>query len=148
MARSGVVSGRIDVGGLKELNRDLKSLEVDRKEIIQANVDAAETLIKAARPLVPTLSGKLRSSLKPAKTQNYAEALAGSPSRIPYANPIHWGWSIVGPRHKGTLAPGTIRNIEPQPFFSTALGYTKEEIIANYERDMQALINRYGLGDK
>lgn len=141
------MSGRIDVGGLKELNRDLKSLEVDRKEIIQANVDAAETLIKAARPLVPTLSGALRSTLKPAKVQNYAEARGGS-SRVPYANPIHWGWSIVGPRHKGTLAPGAIRNIAPQPFFSTALGYTKDEIIANYERDMQALINRYGLGDK
>lgn len=141
------MSGRIDVGGLKELNRDLKSLEVDRKEIIQANVDAAETLIKAARPLVPTRTGALRSTLKPAKVQNFAEARAGL-GRVPYANPIHWGWSIVGPRHKGTLAPGTIRNIEPQPFFSTALGYTKEEIIANYERDMQALINRYGLGDK
>jgi hypothetical protein len=147
MARSATASGRIDVEGLKQLNRDLKSLEVDRAEIIQSNVDAAETLIKAAIPLVPTLTGALRSTLKPAKVQNYAEARGGN-SRVQYANPIHWGWSIVGPRHKGTLAPGTVRNIEPQPFFSKALGYTKDEIIANYERDMQNLINKYGLGDK
>jgi hypothetical protein len=147
MARSATASGRIDVEGLKQLNRDLKSLEVDRAEIIQSNVDAAETLIKAAIPLVPTLTGALRSTLKPAKVQNFAEARGGS-ARVPYANPIHWGWSIVGPRHKGTLTPGTVRNIEPQPFFSKALGYTKDEIIANYERDMQNLINKYGLGDK
>lgn len=147
MARSAVVSGRIDVGGLKELNRDLKSLEADKADIIASNVNAAETLIKAAIPLVPTLTGALRSTLKPAKVQNYAEARGGS-ARVPYANAIHWGWSIVGPRHKGTLAPGTVRNIQPQPFFSKALGYTKDEIIANYERDMQNLINKYGLGDK
>lgn len=147
MARSAVVSGRIDVGGLKELNRDLKSLEADKADIIASNVNAAETLIKAAIPLVPVRSGNLRATLKPAKVQNYAEARGGN-ARVPYANPIHWGWSIVGPRHKGTLAPGTVRNIQPQPFFSKALGYTKDEIIANYERDMQNLINKYGLGDK
>lgn len=140
------MSGRIDVGGLKELNRDLKSLEADKADIIASNVNAAETLIKAAIPLVPVRSGNLRATLKPAKVQNYAEARGGN-ARVPYANPVHWGWSIVGPRHKGTLAPGTVRNIQPQPFFSTALGYTKEEIIANYERDMQNLINKYGLGD-
>ena len=147
MARSAIVSGRIDVEGLRETNRELKSLEADKADIIASNVNAAETLIKAAIPLVPTLTGALRSTLKPARVQNYAEARGGS-ARVPYANPVHWGWSIVGPRHKGTLAPGTVRNIAPQPFFSKALGYTKDEIIANYERDMQNLINKYGLGDK
>lgn len=147
MARSAVVSGRIDVEGLRQTNRELKALEADKADIIASNVNAAETLIKAAIPLVPELTGALRSTLKPARVQNYAEARGGS-ARVPYANPIHWGWSIVGPRHKGTLAPGTVRNIQPQPFFSKALGYTKDEIIANYERDMQNLINKYGLGDK
>jgi hypothetical protein len=148
MARSEVVSGRIDVGGLKELNRDLKSLAADKADIIKANVEAAETLIKAAMPLVPMRTGALRSTLKPSKAANYAQANAGSPKRVPYANPIHWGWSIVGPQTKSKLQPGTIRNIAPQPFFSKALGYTKDEIITNYERNMQNLINKYGLGDK
>lgn len=146
MARESVVSGRIDAEGLKAINRSLKSLEVDKTEIIKGNVEAAETLIKAARPLVPVRTGALVSTLKPAKVQNYAEARGGS-SRVQYANPIHWGWSIVGNNHRGTLAPGTYRNIEPQPFFSKALGYTKDEIIANYTRNMQQLIDKYGLGD-
>lgn len=146
MARESVVSGRVDVDGLKELNRNLKALDADKAEIIAGNVEAAETLIKAARPLVPVRTGALVSTLKPAKVQNYAEARGGN-ARVQYANPIHWGWSIVGNNHRGTLKPGTIRNIEPQPFFSKALGYTKDEIIANYVRNMQKLIDKYGLGD-
>jgi hypothetical protein len=42
---------------------------------------------------------------------------------------------------------GAFRNIEPQPFFSEALGYTYQEILANYEKNMQGLVNKYGLGE-
>ena len=146
MARQPVATGRIDAEGLKLLNRQLKALDADRADVTAANVAAAETLIRAARPLVPVRSGALVSTLKPAKVQNYAEARGGN-SRVQYANPIHWGWSIVGGNHQGKLAPGTIRNIKPEPFFSQALGYTRDEIIANYVRDTQNLIDKYGLGE-
>lgn len=147
MARESVVSGRIDVEGLKAMNRSLKSLEVDKTEIIQGNVEAAETLIRAARPLVPKRTGALVNTLKPARIQTAAEARAGLAYSVDYANPIHWGWSIVGELHKGKLRPGTIRNIKPQPFFAQALHLTKDEIIADYVKTMQRLIDKYGLGD-
>lgn len=146
MARQPVVSGRIDAEGLKLLNSQLRALGAAREDVTAANFQAAETLIRAARPLVPVRTGALVNTLKPAKVQNYAEARGGN-SRVQYANPIHWGWSIVGSRHTGALKPGTIRNIRPEPFFSEALGYTKDEIIANYVRDTQQLIDKYGLGD-
>jgi hypothetical protein len=145
MARESVSSGSVRVEGLRETNKALQSLGADRKEIQNANFEAAETLIKAARPLVPVRTGALVGTLKASRSMNYAAARAGL-ARVPYANPIHWGWSIVGDSHKGVLSPGTIRNIRPQPFFSEALGYTKDEIIANYERDMQQLSNKYGFG--
>jgi hypothetical protein len=148
MARDVVTRGLISVEGLSKVQRDLKALGADKQDIIDANYDAAQTLIDAARPLVPKRSGRLLSTLKAGKAQRQATASAGSGKRVPYANPIHWGWSIVGANTKSSLRPGTIRNIKPQPFFAEALGYTRFEIIANYERDMQNLVNKYGLGDK
>jgi hypothetical protein len=146
MARESISSGSVQIEGLGLLQKQLKALEADKAELLEANLNAAETVIKAARPLVPMRTGALAASLRPSKTARYAQAAAGS-NRVPYANPIHWGWSVVGSSHKGTLAAGTPRNIKPTPFFSKALGYTYEEIIANYQRDLQKLINKYGLGE-
>ena len=147
MARTEVPGGSIQVEGLGQLVRSLKAVGADTKEIADANYDAAQTLIQAALPLVPVLSGRLRGSLKAGRAQNQAEARAGNNRTLGYAAPIHWGWSIVGANTKSRLRPGTIRNIEPQPFFAKALGYTYEEILANYDRDMQNLVNKYGLGE-
>jgi hypothetical protein len=147
MARAIVPGGAIQAEGLGQLQRSLKAVGADKTEIAEANFQAAQTLIRAALPLVPVLSGRLRGSLKAGRAQSQAEARAGNNGRLGYAAPIHWGWSVVGPKTKSRLRPGTIRNIEPQPFFSEALGYTYEEIIANYNRDMQNLVNKYGLGE-
>lgn len=150
MARKEVASGAIQAEGLRDLQRSLKSVGADKTEIAQANYEAAETLIRAALPRVPVLSGNLKSSLRPARTQGSAVARAGNNNRLGYAAPIHWGWARVGASHKGVLTPngkGAFRNIEPQPFFSEALGYTYQEILANYNRNMQGLVNKYGLGE-
>ena len=147
MARAIVPGGAIQAEGLGQLRKSLKAVGADKTEIAEANFQAAQTLIRAALPRVPVLSGRLRSSLRPARTQGSAVARAGNNGTLGYAAPIHWGWSVVGPKTKSRLRPGTIRNIEPQPFFSEALGYTYEEIIANYNRDMQNLVTKYGLGE-
>jgi len=128
------------------LQKQLRLLAADKADLVEANLNAAETLIDAARPMVPRLTGALVASLKASKAQGYAQANAGSPKRVPYANPIHWGWSIVSVKQQ-KLKPGTFRNIKPQPFFAKALGYTYQEIIDNYERDLQKMINKYGLGE-
>ena len=146
MARESVSSGSIQIEGLGLLQRQLKALEADKADLLEANLHAAETLIKSARNMVPVKTGALIQTLRPSKTQRYAQASAGN-ARVPYANPIHWGWSVVGSSHKGKLAPGTPKNIKPQPFFAKALGYTYQEIINNYQRDLQNLINKYGLGE-
>lgn len=132
--------GSIQVEGLQQTIRELQALGEDKAEIQEANLAAARTLIAAAVPLVPVLTGNLRSTLKPAKTTNYAAARAGS-ARVPYANPIHWGWAK-------SAKTGQRKNIKPQPFFARALGYTKAEIIANYDKKMQQLIDKHKLGDK
>jgi hypothetical protein len=148
MARTEVPGGAIQAEGLGQLVRSLKAVGADKTEISEANFQAAQTLIRAALPRVPVLTGRLKSSLRPARAQGSATARAGNNGTLGYAAPIHWGWAVVGPRTKSRLRPGSIRNIEPQPFFSEALGYTYEEILTNYNNNMQNLVNKYGLGDK
>lgn len=150
MARTTVPGGVIEADGFGQLQKSLKAVGADKTEIADANYEAAQTLIRAALPRVPVLTGNLKASLRPARTQGSAIARAGNNARLGYAAPIHWGWARVGASHKGVLTPGgkgAFRNIEPQPFFSEALGYTYQEILDNYNRNMQNLVNKYGLGD-
>ena len=131
-------SGSIKVEGLQETIKNLQALGADKTQIQDANYQAALTLIRRAKPLVPVRTGRLLASLKPGRTTMYAVARAGLAS-VPYANPIHWGWF----RDKKT---GVNRNVLPQPFFGKALGYSKDQIIADYNRNMQQLIDKHGLG--
>ena len=117
----------IQVEGLSAAIKQVRQYENVDKELKEAGEEAAKILISAALPLVPVRSGLLKTTLRPSKIVRGAQAKAGN-AKARYAGPIHWGWAK--------------RGIKPQPFFSTALGYTKDEIIANYKRSLEKLINR------
>ena len=138
------VSGcRVDVEGLRATQKQLAALGADKSELVAANLEAAQTLIHYALPRVPVRTGALKATLRPAKVQNAAVARAGLNS-VPYANPIHWGWLVVGANHKGTLRTGTYRGIKPQPFFAQALGYSYREIVKDYDERLSDLFCKYG----
>lgn len=133
----------VSVEGLSLTVKAMKELGADRQTLSEPGYQAALILIRAAKPLVPVRSGKLVGSIAPRRIQAGASVKATAV----YANPIHWGWAIVGANHKGKLAPGKFRNIKPQPFFHEALGYTQEEILNNYEKLMRQAIDNLP-GDK
>jgi hypothetical protein len=143
MAFQAAISGRVSVEGLKEAQRDLRALGADKGELQEANFEAAQTLIRRAKPLVPQRSGKLLATLKASKSTRGAQANAGSPKRVPYANVIHWGWLVVGNKSQSKLPKGKYIGIAPQPFFSEALGYSYGEIVQDYDKRLQALFNKY-----
>jgi hypothetical protein len=130
----------IYVEGLALTNKAMKELGASREVITNPGYRAAEILIRAALPLVPVKTGALKSSVRPRRIQKGASVQAGKQA-VPYANPIHWGWAVVSHRTKSSLKPGTYRGIPPQPFFSEALGYTKEEIFNTYEKLMREAID-------
>lgn len=132
-----VTGNRVEVEGLKELNRNLSLLAADENGIKEANYRAATTLLQTSKPMVPVRSGNLASTLKAGKTKNYAVVRAGS-ARVPYAAPIHFGWFY----DKEYFIQ---KNIRPNPFFYRALGLVYEDIISKYDEDMQALIRKYQL---
>ena len=118
----------------------MKELGADNKTISNAGYESALILIKAALPLVPVKTEKLKGNIKAGRVLHGAKVFVPG-QVVPYANPIHWGWAVVSYNHKGSLKPGTYRGIKPQPFFNEALGYTREEIVDNYNKLMLQAIN-------
>jgi hypothetical protein len=125
----------IQVDGLAELFRALKAIGTPVEEIKAANKESGELVARTARNIVPVQSGALRKTIRVANVSTNVKIRAGS-AKVPYANPIHWGWFRDRKR-------GFNRNILPNPFMSKALGYTREEVVANYVANIQKLIKKH-----
>lgn len=124
----------IDPGDLRLALRAMKELGADQSVIKDAGYQAGQILVNRARPLIPVNTGALKSAAVARRITNGGGAQV-SGRVIPYANPIHWGWLYNKNR-------GVYRGIKPQPFFTEALGYTRDEIFNTYNRLMQEYINK------
>jgi hypothetical protein len=118
----------IKVAGLRAATRALQDIGVPRDEIKIAGSQAGDLVANQARTLVPVRTGNLRNSIRVSKALSKVSVSAGNNRRVPYANPIHWGWFK--------------RNIKPQPFFIKALGITRDEVYRNYFSAMDRLIGK------
>ena len=118
----------IKVAGLRAATRALQDIAVPRDEIKTAGNQAGDLVANQARTLVPVRTGALRNSIRVSKALSKVSVSAGNNRRVPYANPIHWGWFK--------------RNIKPQPFFVKALGITRDEVYRNYFSAMDRLIGK------
>lgn len=154
MPTVGDTGGSIKVEGLRQVIRQLESLGADKTELVDMNMRAAETLMAAARPLVPIYKGNrgangnlyqyksggaLLGSLRASKAKGYAQVSMGN-ARVVYANPIHWGWF----EDKEWFIQ---KNILPNKFLYRALSNVLPKIMAEYDRDLQALFDKYGFGE-
>ena len=115
----------VKVKGLRELTRALENIGTPRDAIKKAGLDAAQQVVNEAKTLVPVRTGALRDSIRLGATATGKVTIRAGGAKVPYANPIHWGWFK--------------RNIKPQPFFIKALGYTREEILRNYFDNLSSL---------
>lgn len=116
----------IKIKGYRASIKALQAIGVPDTEIKQAGSAAGEVVARQARDLVPVRSGKLRNTIRVSKALTKVSISAGNNGKVPYANPIHWGWFK--------------RNIKPQPFFIKALGITRDEVYQNYYRTLDTLI--------
>lgn len=116
----------VKVKGLKSAIKALQEIGIPASEIKAAGSEAGELVANEARQLVPVRSGNLRNTIRVSKALNRVSISAGNNGRVPYANPIHWGWFK--------------RNIKPQPFFTKALGITRDQVYQTYYRQINKLI--------
>jgi hypothetical protein len=126
----------IKVKGYKASIKSLQAIGVPNAEIKAAGSAAGELVAAEARSLVPVRSGALRQSIRVSKALGKVEIKAGNENRIPYANPIHWGWIY----DKDNFVR---KNIKPSPFFSASLKKKREEVYKKYYAEMDRLIAKY-----
>jgi HK97 gp10 family phage protein len=108
----------VKVQGLRELTKAMQQIGVPRDAIKEAGKIAGQKVMNEAKTLVPVRTGKLRDSIRLGATAAGQVTIRAGGARVPYANPIHWGWFK--------------RHIKPQPFFAKALVYTRDEIYQTY----------------
>lgn len=84
---------RVEVEGVKGLARALRKAgdEESRQFLLDANKEAAQTVERAAKPLIPRMSGKLADSLRSAGNAKGGVVMLGK-ARVPYTGPLHFGW--------------------------------------------------------
>lgn len=116
----------IKIKGLKSGVKALQGIGVPAAEIKAAGTNAGEIVAAEARGLVPVRTGRLRDTIRVSKSLNKVSISAGNGGKVPYANPIHWGW------YK--------KHLRPQPFFIKALGLTRDEVYRNYYAAVDKLI--------
>jgi hypothetical protein len=126
----------IKVEGLKDALRALQKIGVPTAEISAASQQAAEIVAATSRTLVPVRSGRLRASIRSKKQARKVLVSAGNNTTVPYANPIHWGWFY----DKNNFIK---KNILPNPFFSKALGITREQVYRTYFDNINKMFNKY-----
>jgi HK97 gp10 family phage protein len=126
----------IKVVGLNEAIRNLRAIGVPSAEIGQASQEAGNVVANVARSLVPVRTGALRSTISAKKIARKVVVSAGNNNRVPYANPIHFGWNY----DKVNLQP---KNIRPRPFFTNALNRTRTEVYQIFFKNIDRLLQKY-----
>jgi HK97 gp10 family phage protein len=126
----------IKVVGLNEAIRALRAIGVPSAEIGLASQEAGELVASRARSLVPVRTGALRDTIKAKKIARKVVVSAGNNTRVPYANPIHFGWNY----DKKNLQP---KNIRPRPFFSNALTSTRSQVYQIFFDNIEKLFQKY-----
>jgi len=118
----------VKVQGLRAVTKALQNIGVPNKEITDAAKRSADRVVNEAKTLAPVRSGALRDSIRIGARATGRVSISAGNSRVPYANPIHWGWFK--------------RNIKPQPFFIKAIGLTRNEVYQDYLQELEGLILR------
>lgn len=126
----------IKVQGLNEALRALKAIGTPIAEVQAAAQQAGEIVASQSRSLVPVRSGKLRETIRSKKQARKVLVSAGNNTKVPYANPIHWGWYY----DKNNFVK---KNIMPNPFFAKALGLTRRQVYETYFININKLFNKY-----
>jgi phage gpG-like protein len=81
----------VRVDGLKELRKALKDAEDATPTVLRAALnEAAQVVVKVAKPRLPHRTGALANTLKVASSQTKAQVALGS-TRVPYAGWVDFG---------------------------------------------------------
>ena len=126
-----MVEGPIRIKGLRELQRELRSLSGGRfrRELSKTNRDYVQrNLAPEVAAAAPHRTGTLAASVRGLGRATAARLAVGSEVRVPYAGPINFGWPA--------------RNIAPQEFIYSTIGRDTDDLLDRYEEALRDLLRR------
>jgi len=123
----------IRIEGGRELRRAFREAGDDMSDLKDLHKRLADDVAGTAKTKVPVRSGRLQRSIRGSGTKTAARIRAGNnrksgPTSVPYAGPIHFGWSA--------------RGIKAQPFMYDALDDRRQEVVDAYNRQVQEIIRK------
>ena len=123
----------IEIEGGRKARRALREAGDDMTELKALHRSLADDVAGTAKTKVPVRSGRLRNSIRGSGTKTAARVRAGNnrksgPTSVPYAAPIHFGWSS--------------RGIKPQPFLYEALDIRRQEVVDAYNSQIRQILRR------
>lgn len=121
---------RVRVQGLNKVVRALRRSGADLGEMAALMHALGTTVVLAARPKTPYLSGAVQNTIRAGRGKTKAVVRAGS-ARTPYTGVLHYGW----PAH----------HITPHPFLTDALRQEQPDIYDQLDRGIMAILARAGL---
>jgi Bacteriophage HK97-gp10, putative tail-component len=91
---TGALVEPIRVKGLRDFQAALKAMDGESQKMLRVTLnEAAELVVSAAKPRVPSRTGAARSTVKGASSQREARVKAGS-ARVPYYGFLDFGGRV------------------------------------------------------
>lgn len=126
---------KIELKGFQKFQREAIKAGNRLGDLKAAYVRAGRIILDAAQKRVPVRSGTLRKSgrssklgNKPVKRVTRTVTVSYGRKKIPYANPIHWGWQK--------------RNINENPWLSKAAQKSEKRWLKVFERDIRRIMKK------
>lgn len=117
----------VQVSGTRELRRTMKAAGDDLGDLKDLHQRVGAIIVAEAKSRAPVETGALAATIRAGRMATGVKVSAGS-RRVPYSQPIHWGW----PR----------RGIASQPFLSDAATSTESTWVTVYEDGINQILSK------
>jgi hypothetical protein len=131
---------KIQVGGLAALSRGLKAIDSEAPKELRLRLNAAANiLVDAARPKIPSVTGAARRSLKARSTRTSARVAAGGDKARYYP------WLDFGGEGRIAGRPSKREFLKEGRYIYPTLRLKRPEIEAQLSEGISAVISSVGL---
>jgi hypothetical protein len=122
----------VAVDGLRETVRDLERSGVELDDLKDVFEPIAQEGADTLRPLLPSVSGALRASVRGNRAKNKATVTIGR-AKVRYAGPIIYGWKA--------------RNIRPSRAVERHDAVMEQKAPELLEKGLIRIFDKYGIGE-
>lgn len=121
--------------GFTRFDQSLIKAQNRLTDLRAAYVRAGKIVLRAANKRVPVVSGTLKATGRstkmgkvPPKRATKTVVVSYGKKKVPYANPIHWGWQK--------------RNIKGQRWLTRAARRTEKKWLKQFRRDINRIVKQ------